>query len=917
MRPVFASEEYLAHRADAVRRSHDLTGLAERLARLARPLLERPIYFPEAKAQLSQDGGICPVDGGPLAFDPWSPDEHTCPRCGGVFSGERHHEQWLMWYHLWLTERALHLAILGGLRADHEAVNRGAAIIGQYAEHYHHFPNRDCVLGPSRLFFSTYLESVWLTIFVGASDVLRALGALSAQQAIATAHAVKASAELIAEFDEGLSNRQTWHHTALLAAGTYLGDDDLAARALDGVFSHLTRGIGADGMWHEGENYHFFAQRALLLSAMMATAHGLDLFHGPRVAERLPATFDAVLATLQPDLTFPARRNAQYGASLRQPRFAEAWEMGVPHVRSPRHTSFLRYLYGAGYGHDDDSSETLIIPDYQEHGGEDVSEIEYHWPAGRFGRDRLSWKALLWMRPELPEAEPGAWRLGSHLLAGQGIAVLRRRRDRCYVSVEFGHPGSGHGHPDRLHLSVHARGRAWLTDFGTGSYVTPDLFWYRSTLAHNAPLVDGVSQTPAEGVCTAFGEMGEWAWCRGELPWGTATAGSQLARTVFQARDYILDFVEFEADHEAWLLVPWHFLTPPGDEDWEPVETPPAFGASPFVHDVRQCPTPGSPIHASDGSWTLSFAGDGFFEVYSAAAPGPPYAGDLRFLAVAGRGSTVQVAAALAVGKWPPVEVARVRDGWEAARPDGMRHRFVTNPGGGWVIHAGESSIVVEAMRRGSGRAIPWSEPVEEVPSRTIAVGRTAPEEPSATFDGPDSYRRAESPYPGADRFSARARLWWSPEAVHLALEVVKPDLVPRAADAPDPRLDNESPDIHADGIQLYVRWPGGPPRGYVLVPDPDRPELRPRPVAGTAAGTDEVHATWSRTAEGYRIDAECRAPQTLAAGMEVEFDCLVNEMWPNRRRRAGQLVLSGGGGWVWLAGDRQAPERFARLALS
>jgi len=34
-----------------------------------------------------------------------------------------------------------------------------------------------------------------------------------------------------------------------------------------------------------------------------------------------------------------------------------------------------------------------------------------------------------------------------------------------------------------------------------------------------------------------------------------------------------------------------------------------------------------------------------------------------------------------------------------------------------------------------------------------------------------------------------------------------------------------------------------------------------------------------------------------------------INEMTPGRQRRAGQLVLSGGGGWVYLRGDRESPE--------
>jgi hypothetical protein len=43
----------------------------------------------------------------------------------------------------------------------------------------------------------------------------------------------------------------------------------------------------------------------------------------------------------------------------------------------------------------------------------------------------------------------------------------------------------------------------------------------------------------------------------------------------------------------------------------------------------------------------------------------------------------------------------------------------------------------------------------------------------------------------------------------------------------------------------------------------------------------------------------------------------LVNQMLPERLRRVGQLVWSGGGGWVYLRGDRQDPARFGTLELA
>src|SRR5207248_919142 len=115
-----------------------------------------------AKALLSVDGGVCPDDGTTLAFDPWSPAEHRCPRCGQIQRGERHDRNWARDQHLWLAERAAHLATLAALAGDAAAAGRATEILRGYVRTYWQYPNRDNVLGPSRLFFSTYLESIWL-----------------------------------------------------------------------------------------------------------------------------------------------------------------------------------------------------------------------------------------------------------------------------------------------------------------------------------------------------------------------------------------------------------------------------------------------------------------------------------------------------------------------------------------------------------------------------------------------------------------------------------------------------------------------------------------------------------------------------------------------------------------------------------
>jgi hypothetical protein len=54
-----------------------------------------------------------------------------------------------------------------------------------------------------------------------------------------------------------------------------------------------------------------------------------------------------------------------------------------------------------------------------------------------------------------------------------------------------------------------------------------------------------------------------------------------------------------------------------------------------------------------------------------------------------------------------------------------------------------------------------------------------------------------------------------------------------------------------------------------------------------------------------------------VRGGDRIPFDLLVNEMLPGRLRRAGQLVWSGGGGWVYLRGDRQPAAAFGMLELA
>ncbi|PYO67399.1 MAG: hypothetical protein DMD71_07550 [Gemmatimonadetes bacterium] len=913
--------ERLAERRLEIAASPDLQRLLAHLTERAAPLLARLPPVPEHKALLSMDGGVCPKDGTALVFDPWSPDAHRCPRCGEVSRGIRHDRAWAKYQHLWLAERAAHLAALAALGGAPAAGARARDILSAYAARYFRYPNADNVLGPSRLFFSTYLESLWVLNYVSAAWLLRAAGALDEATERGVNIVADEAATLIGDFDEGFSNRQTWNNAALAAIAVWFEDEGLARRAIEdatGLVQHL-RGFRADGLWYEGENYHLFALRGLLTGAGWAALAGLDCFADEQLRERITLALLAPARSALPDLTFPARKDSRFGISLAQPMYLETWEVGLGRLGmgdagwGTREVSgWLQALYQAP------ATKLELFESYLH----DAPIAPIPHPPSRIS---LSWWSLLEMPPALPDAEP--WRPESVLLPSQGLAILRS--GARYASLECGPYGGGHGHPDRLHLTLHADGVHWLPDPGTGSYVSRDLFWYRSTLAHNAPRLGGESQPMSDGVCEAFDapEGGDWAWVRGR--WGP------LNRAVVSGPAYLVDVIELTGGEERLLELPYHLagrgdVTLPGR--WEPGEL-----ADEFVSRVERFVPEGRdavPIvieHAAAGARLTLHLGSAA-ELLRAEGPGVPGSGSqatFYLLRVRGRNARLVAVLEPTTGETAvhgmtvaggAVEITTAK-GVERHHDDGTSWRVQTPAGTVQLAGPVESEppfkpiLEIDPARPPTGAAYRVAHP----PALDGTLEGFDLSEP-LRLDAEDQYRRAEEPYVGPAQLSALAYAGWDDEALYVAVDVTKPDVCFRAGDAPPLRLDNEPDDIHADGVQLYLRdVDGAATFGYLVVPEPaDGGRVRARGAGESPGDPSGVRGGWRRTETGYRLTVAIAWPGPFRAhfGGRIGFDLIVNEMLPGRERRAGQLVWSGGDGWVWLQGDRQAAERFGILEL-
>ena len=897
--------------------SAELAPLADGLLAELAPVLSRELYIPREKALLSREGGRCPRDGATLAFDPFSPHRHRCPVCGDTYTAPSHDRFWIFWYQLWLAERAVHGALLANLRCDERAGSFAAQVLDRYADEYLLYPNRDNVLGPTRPFFSTYLESIWLLNLCIATDLLEkwrpqeaTLGARVRERI------VDPSATLIASYDEGASNRQVWNDAALLAASHLLDRTELGERALfgpSGITYHLANGLLSDATWYEGENYHLFAHRGLWYGVTIAEANGIEL--PDELMARFQGGFVTPFLTSLPDMTLPSRRDSQYAISLRQPRFAELCELGIAREAGEgdhRLRGALRRLYM------DD------VPRRDTGRAQSTADVERNLAGTQLTRADLGWRSLLFARATLPPLTTAT--LGSVLLDAQGLAVFRRANERVYVALDYGASGGGHGHPDRLNVLLSDGETRWLDDMGTGSYVDPSLHWYRSTLAHNAPLFNGYQQQRVDGELIAFEEHGDvgWVCARAKELFPHVVA----MRTLVVTEEYFLDELAWENPQPGVMDLPIH-VDPAAVmvrraapnvlvrlyEDVAALED--TLGV---LRDQRGYPLAArtvARITARDGEHTL----DGFLItsepaiLYRATAPGAP-----------GKGPRTLLLVRVLAG----VDTAWLRMLWSWSRdveriwlePSGAFTAVERRDGSHDRLQHILEGYSVERFAVGKARTIRLSglTPREQGrPERqsTVSAATFAPlvlGRPIVFDLGSDDYRRSEETWEEAGRPTAQLRIVCRPNELILDITAHKSGAFTFVSENATNPYDNEHPDINGDGVQLYLADRRGA-NAWMLVPEANGADgkVRVRVIDGSTALV--VHASWQPVERGYALSV--RLPIELSPHPQIRLGVVVNEKPVGRERRRGQLVLGGAHGeFVYLRGDREDLDRLPRFRI-
>ncbi|MCC7053445.1 MAG: heparinase II/III family protein [Gemmatimonadaceae bacterium] len=902
---LFLDHRALCGRREFLRDPDALGGLAGSLQRELHAALDVPV--PAGKSRLTRQGGRCARCTVLLAFDPRRPFAHACPQCGTVYDDRVHHEWWLMNAHLWTAEQCTRAAALAFLRDDDLAARRADAILEAYTARYLQWPNRDNALGPTRPFFSTYLESIWLLHLAIALDLrMAAAGGATALHAAALDRLVAPSSALIASFDEGRSNRQVWHAAALLASAHLLDDAAMRDRAGASVVALIREGLHDDGSWYEGENYHLFAHRGLLSGVTLAERAGIGVPAG--LLERFERGFAVPFRTMLPDGTFPARRDSQYGVALRQYRTADWVECGLARRDTPPLRAALAMLY-ADWPSPGDTGRA-----------HSTADAERNQPGLRLTRADCGWRALLLAVPALPPLEDAALR--SELLEGQGLAVFRRRAGAFWVGLDYGDPGDGHGHPDRLNVVIATRQSRWLDDVGTGSYTSPTLAWYRSSLAHNAPMVDGCDQGEAHGTLLAHDEQADAGWVSAEFtdPRSAVTFVRTLVvldgyvideLTWTSARDVVVD-VPMQAQRIADPRITWA-AAPSHRTEWlvDPQQAAlPAGTHSSLV--LRGLPSPaGGPADPGALTFTCSIWSATDALLWSAGTIGPPAgsAHGLVALRQSGRaGRSLRVFAS--PGAIADVGVDDGAITVTCADQSVTTHRRTAT---GWRISTSRNSVTVHefSCELGGVRDRPAAPArATRTAGESVAVVRTSRQNVVAITLGEAQYRQTEVPWHLAGQPTAQVFVTGLQAGMLIITVAAQFNRPPHFAPARDENpLDNELSDVNSDGVQLHWRslvdgitW-----NGALAVPAGDMVRL-----TAVHGNLDGLEAAWSL--EGSTVQVVFSLPCPPSAP-EFSFCVCVNDCPPGRERRRGQLVLGGREGeTAYLRGARQPPDRAVRV---
>ena len=469
----------------------------------------------------------CPDDGATLRM--LSLDEHECPKCKRKYVDKRTVAAYRCQMHYDLERAALKLGWAYAYTDDDKYATQVRRILLHLADAYADYPprldrwGRRGWLAPlgGRRYVQSLDEAVGVIRLAKAYDLTRRSAVWKDDD---RKHVeddfFRATAATLLRFNQGINNHQTWYNAGLMAIASVLADEQLVEKVLTmrgGFRDQLQRSLGDDGVWYEGAMaYQNYALQAMVEIVDAGRKMGLPLHEESRFKKLLTSSLNVAY----PDGRYPA-------------------------INDSDPSSFRNFNWS------------------------------YQWAWRTYG-DPVFAQAASWGKPKLlaellgSSAKP-QWPLAtkSMNLADAGLAILRvgDGTDQSCVFFDYGRHGGGHGHYDKMNITLFANGREWLLDTGRIGYSHKEYkTWVKHTVAHNTVVVNRSNQWPATGSLHWLKTGGGWAACAGECK--TAYVGVSMRRYLLLTKQMLVDVLDVQATRD--IQIDW--LAHAVSEPVEPVD---------------------------------------------------------------------------------------------------------------------------------------------------------------------------------------------------------------------------------------------------------------------------------------------------------------------------------------------------------
>ncbi|HTV42263.1 MAG TPA: alginate lyase family protein [Candidatus Sulfotelmatobacter sp.] len=476
--------------------------------------------------------------------------------------------------HLWLSLAVRDLTLSYAVTERPEYAAKAAEILLKYADAYPNFIAEKRGFG----FHENSLNEAFSLIPQAQGyDLIYNSGALTDEQKRHIEHDfLWPEAQRLIQAGGLGGNWGSWHLSAVGAIGYATGHQRFADYAVNSFKQQISTTLGDDGLWPESiQTYHFYPLDGFLSLAVAAGNCGADLFdwraqHG----KGIEAMFESPLRYMYPTLQLPAINDGWYDAFLPEDQYTVAyWHYQSPEFAWAIHRS---------------------------------EEIGRSGVTGDFYDQRYR---LFLFGEKLPDAI-SAPLFTSTNFPGLGIAILRQGSDvpidrEMFLTFHYGR-FLGHGHYDKMGITLFGNGQPLAAGLGTPGYGSPNIRFFGEVMGHNTIATDDENQPrTTDSDLLAFRDDPQFKLAAAETT--QSPPGTKWIRAVVLADNYavVWDNLQGQTNH----TFDWFFhafgdkLAVSGTTASRPATTR-RHGEFryPFITAVRAQQLTGSSIEAN---WTL------------------------------------------------------------------------------------------------------------------------------------------------------------------------------------------------------------------------------------------------------------------------------------------------------------------------